>query len=148
MDGDHIATQVKIAMIRQLATLAWEPRLNWAMRMLRFTSPLGILVALGACTSVPHPSRPASVLHCENGETVEVGYAGNVAIVRYKNRRHEMAVAMSASGARYIGDGMQWWTRGFGEGMIAPLPPGQSITNEGLVTCRAGPPPGGPLSGE
>ncbi|WP_395673560.1 MliC family protein [Phenylobacterium sp.] len=110
------------------------------MRLLTLT--LGL--ALCACASTPPLDRPAAVLHCENGETVEAGYAGNIAVVRYKNRRHEMRVAMSASGARYIGDGMQWWTKGFDQGTIAPLPPGETIATEGLVTCKAGPPPPGP----
>jgi membrane-bound inhibitor of C-type lysozyme len=103
--------------------------------------PLLGLAALGACASATPADRPAAVLHCENGETVEAGYAGNIAIVRYKNRRHEMRVGMSGSGARYTGDGMQWWTKGFDEGTIAPLPPGEKIATEGLVTCKAGPPP-------
>lgn len=54
------------------------------------------------------------MLHCENGETVEASYADDIAIVRYKNRKHVMHSVISGSGARYVGDGMQWWTKGFG----------------------------------
>ena len=98
-------------------------------------------LALAGCSTVLHPHQPAPVLHCENGETVEASYADDIAIVRYKNRKHVMRSVISGSGARYVGDGMQWWTKGFEEGTIAPIRPGEDVTSGEPVTCRAGPPP-------
>jgi membrane-bound inhibitor of C-type lysozyme len=102
---------------------------------------LALATALSACTTVRHPHQPASVLHCENGETVEVGYSGDLAIVTYKNREHAMRTAISGSGARYVGDGLEWWTKGLEEGTIAVLPPGEQVSSGERVVCRAGPPP-------
>ncbi|MCR5880500.1 MliC family protein [Phenylobacterium sp. J367] len=101
-----------------------------------------LAAALAGCTTVTHPTEPASVLHCENGETVEVRYAGDMALVVYKNRKHTMRTVISGSGARYIGDGMEWWSKGFEEGMIAPVAHGAEMgMSDQRVTCRAGPPP-------
>jgi membrane-bound inhibitor of C-type lysozyme len=96
---------------------------------------------LGGCSTILQHHQPASVLHCENGETVEAGYAGDIAIVTYKNRRHRLRSAISGSGARYVGGGLQWWTKGFEEGTIASLQPGENVASGELVVCRAGPPP-------
>ena len=101
-----------------------------------------LLAALGGCTTPLQTGEPARVLHCENGETVEARYAGDMAIVIYKNRKHTMRTVISGSGARYIGDGMEWWSKGFEEGTIAPVPPGADMgASDQRVTCRAGPPP-------
>ena len=103
------------------------------------------LLALAACETAR--TQPAGLLHCDNGETVEVGYTGDQAIVRYKGRKHMMRTAISGSGARYVGDGLQWWTKGLDEGTIAPLRPGEQSASSELVACRAGQPPPVPQSG-
>lgn len=95
-------------------------------------------LALAACQSVPQ--EPATVLHCDNGDTVEVGYAGDLAMVTYKNQLHRMHLEMSRISARYVGDGLEWQTEGLGKGTMTPLqqpgaPPPVS------TTCKAGPPP-------
>lgn len=97
---------------------------------------------LAGCETLRHPTAPATILHCENGETVEAGYAGDIAIIRYKNKKHFMRSAISGSGARYVGDGMEWWTKGFEEGTIAPVLPGEAVSTSDRVPCHAGPPPG------
>ena len=59
---------------------------------------------------------------CESGRTVEAVYRPpTAATVRYQGQVYEMTVAVSGSGARYIGGGFEWWTRGSGpgsEGMV------------------------------
>lgn len=105
-------------------------------RLLILAAPL----AAAACQTAP-PREPAAVLHCDNGEVVEVGYAGAIAIVTYKNRRHVMHSVLSGTGARYEGDGLQWLTRGFKAGVITPLRRGEGEPEPTPVTCRAGPPP-------
>jgi membrane-bound inhibitor of C-type lysozyme len=102
--------------------------------------PAALLAALALAGCETARSTPASLLHCDNGEVVEVGYAGDMAIVRYKNRKHVMRTAMSGSGARYIGDGLQWWTKGLDQGTVAPLAPGEDAASAPPVVCKAGPP--------
>jgi membrane-bound inhibitor of C-type lysozyme len=96
------------------------------------------LAALCACETARN--EPAALLHCENGETVEVGYSGDMAIVRYKGRKHTMRTAISGSGARYVGGGLQWWTKGLDQGTVAPLMPGEESATAELVPCKAGAP--------
>jgi membrane-bound inhibitor of C-type lysozyme len=102
---------------------------------------VSVLAVLGLAACQTPAVRPASVLHCDNGEVVEARYAQDVAVVRYGGREYVMHTAMSASGARYVGGGMRWWTKGLEEGTIAPLRPGESVASARPVVCRAGPPP-------
>lgn len=101
---------------------------------------MAALLALGACQTAP-PADPAKVLHCDNGETVEVGYAGDLAIVTYKNRTHRLRSVLSGSGARYEGDGLEWLTKGTGEGVITPLRQSPDGPAPAGSACKAGPPP-------
>lgn len=73
---------------------------------------------------------------CENGEVVRAGYRGKEAALVYGGRNHRLTVALSASGTRYVGEGLQWWTRGLTEGMLAPLKPGEEIASAPSVTCK------------
>jgi membrane-bound inhibitor of C-type lysozyme len=100
---------------------------------------LPAILVVAACQTTLQ--QPAAVLHCDNGEVVEVGYAGELAIVRYKNRTHYMRSVLSGVGARYEGGGLQWLTKGFDEGSIMPLPRGEGEPKQTPVNCKAGPPP-------
>ena len=64
-----------------------------------------------------------------------------------------LKIAISASGARYTGDGLQWWTKGVDQGQLSPLAPGEDIATAQGVNCKAPdastapvspPPPGAP----
>ncbi|MET0273124.1 MAG: MliC family protein [Phenylobacterium sp.] len=101
---------------------------------------LSALLALAACQTAPRQA-PAAVLHCDNGEVVEAGYAGPIAVIRYKNKRHIMRSVLSGTGARYEGGGLQWLTKGFDEGVITPLKRNESDPDPTPANCRAGPPP-------
>jgi hypothetical protein len=66
------------------------------------------------------------VYHCADGETVRASYpTSDMAVVEYAGRSRTLKAAASASGARYVGDGLQWWTKGLTEGVIAPLADGK-----------------------
>ena len=80
--------------------------------------------------SPPHPpvahgtGRNAGFIsyQCESGRGVQAIYrSGTTALVRYANTTHEMPLAISASGARYIGGGLEWWTKGSGPGSAGTL---------------------------
>lgn len=70
-------------------------------------------------------SVPAYTYQCESGVKVTAEYPSTEAVfVDYKNVRYTMERTVSASGARYVGDGMEWWTKGSGpgsEGMLSRL---------------------------
>ena len=43
------------------------------------------------------------------------------ATVQHQGRSHELRIAVSGSGARYVGGGLQWWVKGAGAGAQASL---------------------------
>lgn len=78
-----------------------------------------------ACATSQQPqdvqSAPSSTAKydyvCESGETITVSYPDpDSAKVHYKGSTHAMQIAVSGSGARYVGNGLEWWTKGSGEG--------------------------------
>ncbi len=75
---------------------------------------------------------------CADGSVVEARYpTTDTAHIVYRNQSIEMRIAISASGARYTGDGWQWWTKGMQEGYLAPLKPGEDIASAPNMTCTA-----------
>lgn len=71
---------------------------------------------------------------CESGKTLAAAYSneGNWAIVRYQDKQYKMVIAISASGARYTAEGMEWWTKG-SSGRLTKLGDGQD--DELLESC-------------
>ncbi|CAM3698424.1 MliC family protein [Halomonas sp. FME1] len=63
---------------------------------------------------------PESIMHsyeCESGETIAAAYpSADTARVQYKGRSYSMQIAVSGSGARYVSDDLEWWTKGSGSG--------------------------------
>lgn len=88
--------------------------------------------ALAGCAS-PESEGPAStapdsvpasqaVYSCESGRTVQASYpTDNTAVVEYEGQTLQMEVAVSGSGARYVGDELEWWTKGTGPGSEGTL---------------------------
>ena len=121
------------------------------------------LVALSACNRAPEKaaevSPPADTTFityvCEDGRTVRATYPDpDTAIVDVGGVKRTLKIAISASGARYIGEGVQWWSKGMDQGQLSPLAAGEDIATAPGVNCRvkaAGeaaavtpPPPGSP----
>lgn len=83
-----------------------------------------LLLALAGCVppglaaSSGRDARAApTTYHCESGRTVEASYLSDAtAAVAYRGRTYPMTIAVSASGARYVGGGLEWWTKGSGPG--------------------------------
>ena len=94
---------------------------------------LASLLLVSACaSSVPNKAAPqpasvasTSAVHqyrCASGETIVASYPStDSATVQYKSRKHAMKIAVSGSGARYVGDGLEWWTKGSGRGSEGTL---------------------------
>jgi membrane-bound inhibitor of C-type lysozyme len=111
------------------------------------------LLAVSACSdpkTPAAPSQPASapsqavsgvgaevlIYHCADGETVRASYpTTDTAVVEYEGRSRTLKSALSASGARYVGEGLQWWTKGMTEGVVSPLEAGQDVASGGGVNC-------------
>lgn len=59
---------------------------------------------------------------CESGTAIEASYpSDSTAIVEYGKHTLRMTLAVSASGARYVGGGLVWWTKGTGPGAEGTL---------------------------
>ncbi|HSH49084.1 MAG TPA: MliC family protein [Halomonas sp.] len=73
-----------------------------------------------AGAQAPVPASSASTEHtyrCESGETIVATYpTSDSATVQYRDSTYSMKIAVSASGARYVGGGLEWWTKGAGPG--------------------------------
>lgn len=59
---------------------------------------------------------------CDSGETITATYpSSKTALVQHKGAKHTMQIAVSASGSRYVGNELEWWTKGSGPGAEAAL---------------------------
>jgi len=86
------------------------------------------------------PSATAGVSYaCESGQSVAVAYPDtSSAQVTYKGRTYTLRSAQAASGARYVGSGLEWWTatRGGTEGAtLSRLGPDQDVGGSTLERC-------------
>ncbi len=81
-------------------------------------------------------TMPKTTYQCTDGSIIEAWYpTTDTARIVYQGRSIEMTSAVSASGARYVGDGWQWWTKGMTEGMLSPLAEGESIASARGIDC-------------
>lgn len=91
-------------------------------------------------TAAVNPDPGVRTYRCEDGRTLQAGYPdSNTAVVDVDGRAHPLRIAPSASGARYIGFGLQWWTKGMEEGRLSRLKDGETIASDPGVMCRTGP---------
>ena len=81
-----------------------------------------LLLPLAACTTpdsndmtqnlLPLPADATSY-QCDSGNRIIVTYHKNdTATLSYLQKDYTMEMAMSASGVRYVGNGLVWWTKG------------------------------------
>ncbi|WP_193222202.1 MliC family protein [Alkalilimnicola sp. S0819] len=81
---------------------------------------------LSACAG-PSPRTEdgqANAVHyrCDSGARITARYpATDSAEIRYQGESHVMRIAVSGSGARYLGGGWVWWTKGSGPGSQGTL---------------------------
>jgi membrane-bound inhibitor of C-type lysozyme len=91
-----------------------------------------------------NPDAGVTVYACVDGQTITAGYPDRrTAIVTYKGHAYTLKLAPSASGARYTGYGLQWWTKG-ASATIAALKPGEEAATAPGLECS----PQGPLAAE
>ena len=95
------------------------------MTMFQTVFAMCATVALAACTSgEAEQSGPDALAktsyQCTDGSVVEAVYpTPDTARIVHLGRTTELTLAVSASGARYVGDGLQWWTKGATEAMLS-----------------------------
>ncbi|MBE1158795.1 MliC family protein [Dyella acidiphila] len=114
------------------------------MRMPHFILAATAGAMLAACATPSNEHAPAGAASnwisytCSDGQEVKAAYPdSDTALLEIKGSRHSLHSVISASGARYTGDGWQWWTKGMHDGMLAPLAAGESIASAAGVNCHA-----------
>jgi membrane-bound inhibitor of C-type lysozyme len=102
------------------------------------------MITMSGCASMDashaQTSAPASWTRyaCADGRVVQAAYPDtNTAQIKIDGHAHTLRIAMSADGARYTGEGWQWWTKGMHDGNLAPLAAGETIANAPSVACHA-----------
>ncbi|WP_100640343.1 MliC family protein [Marinobacter salexigens] len=94
---------------------------------MRIYAPVTLASALllAACGSAPQNNTNTQAVHnyqCDSGNTVAATYpSSDSAKIEYKGSTYSMQIAVSASGARYVGDDLEWWTKGSGSGSEGTL---------------------------
>jgi membrane-bound inhibitor of C-type lysozyme len=128
------------------------------MRRARVWAGLGAAALAAACRSPgpgpapppaqPSPAAPAAAAaaapagatraayDCDDGRLVRAAYLGPRAWLEVDGRSYAMTTALSGSGARYVGEGLQWWTRGMDQGRLSRLAPGETIAADPGVACE------------
>lgn len=100
---------------------------------------------------------PAVGYACESGKTIAVAYPdAQTARLSYDGRDHLLTNVVSASGARYAGEGLEWWTASRGgqeNAVLSRLGPDGQTGGDVIERCSrpvaasAPPPSGAPCSG-
>ncbi|SER23107.1 Membrane-bound inhibitor of C-type lysozyme [Nitrosomonas sp. Nm51] len=95
---------------------------------------ISLILLLSACGSSPQEpegtqasaATPSTLsvhnYRCESGETITAIYPStDSTTVQYKGSTYSMQIAVSGSGARYVGGELEWWTKGSGAGSEGTL---------------------------
>ena len=81
------------------------------------------------------------VYRCTDGRTVAARYDGERAFLSLDGRSLTLTTHPSASGARYVGGGVQWWTRGMDRGRLSALADGETYAEaDAGVDCAVATP--------
>ena len=129
-------------------------------------SCLGLAVAACSQEAPPAPTSPVEAppaqtaaavgYACESGKTIAVTYPDTeTARLSYDGRDYVLTSAVSASGARYAGQGLEWWTasrNGQEGGTLSRLGPNDQAGGAVLERCSRpvaalAPAPVGPCTG-
>jgi len=97
--------------------------------------------ALAAPSGQVNPDAGITSYACIDGQTVTAGYPDAVtAVVTYRGHAYTLKLVPSATGARYIGYGLQWQVKR-GHGLLAVLGPGEATATAPGLDCIARPSP-------
>lgn len=111
-----------------------------------------------AVTPSPAPagvSAPPISYACESGQPVTVAYPDTAtALLTYKGQTYTLRTVQSASGARYAGSGLEWWSAtrdGVESATLSRLGPNEDVGVAVLERCSrpsSGPVAPGPVQGQ
>jgi len=94
------------------------------------------------------PSAPQVSYACESGQSITVAYPDTAtAQLTYKGQTYSLRTTQSASGARYIGAGIEWWTAnrdGVESATLSRLGPNEEVGTAVLERCSR--PSSGPVA--
>ncbi len=77
------------------------------------TAVIAVLCLIGLSSVLAGGGDATTVRYaCDRGSRVQATYTGQHARVILNGRALEMDTARSGSGARYVGGGYTWWTKG------------------------------------
>ena len=132
------------------------------MRLTAACSAVSILaLALSGCTQEAEspptpmaeapaqtaPSAPPVSYACESGQPVTVAYPDTAtAQLAYKGQTYVLRTVQAASGARYVGSGIEWWTAtrdGVESAILSRLGPNEEVGAAVLERCSR--PSAGPV---
>ncbi|WP_434779001.1 MliC family protein [Neisseria sp. Ec49-e6-T10] len=97
-----------------------------------------IVPTLAICLLIPSLSFAAKTvtMRCDDGQIFRIAYPDqDHAVMSYNKELILLKNATSASGARYIGEGWQWWTKG-SEGNLAVLAGNEAVASAVGVNCK------------
>lgn len=99
------------------------------------------------------PAPPVSYA-CESGQAIAVAYPDTAtALLTYQSRSYTLRIVQSASGARYAGSGLEWWSAtrdGSESATLSRLGPNEDVGVAVLERCSrpsSGPVVPGPVPG-
>lgn len=96
------------------------------------------LLLAGCQTPAPGVAAKTFTYTCDDGRTVQAGYPDtDTAMLTLDGHAQRLHIAISADGARYVGDHWQWWTKGMHDAFLAPLKPGETYASANGVACHA-----------
>lgn len=105
--------------------------------------------------TAPGPAAPPVSYACESGEAITVTYPDTAtAVLTYKTQTFTLRTVQSASGARYAGSGLEWWSAtrdGAESATLSRLGPNEDVGVAVLERCSrpsSGPVAPGPVPGQ
>jgi len=85
------------------------------------------------------PAAPPVSYACESGQSITVAYPDDsTAQLAYKGQAYALRISQSASGARYVGSGVEWWTAtrdGNESATLSRLGPNEEVGTAVLERC-------------
>lgn len=105
----------------------------------RETAPVEPVDEVPVAEQPEAPPAPEISYACESGRALSVRYVdSSSAEVAYEGRTYTLNIARSASGARYAGSGLEWWTAARGDqetGTLSRLGPNDVVGSTVLERC-------------
>lgn len=91
--------------------------------------------AAGSAAPVAATAAETTTYYCDDGRPVRASYGAGTASLDIAGQPAVLQTAASASGARYVGGGLQWWTKGMDRGRLSILKAGEAVAADPGVNC-------------